>query len=338
MLKRFYSEQLDSRQSDAYYTIDGAIRAYRNDCMLYGVTVEDSRRALEAVVNENPDVYACAVQFVQMQRSSQGVRLRFFYHDCDEGKFVAEKRKIFEELDKKIHSYTSDYEVAKLAYEYLASTVKPEDSVMQDFQRLDKNASSQLEEFVRSHGKSFTAYGAIVEKRAVCMGVALAYKMILDHYRVETAVATGQVDDVPHMLNVVEIDGKRSFVDITRGFWDEEFPMNRYDVFMVNENRIKKYFEADVQFHCNGVDHEYFYRNKLCFKDSYSLQRYLNSVIYQNTGGEIRFLYTGKALTDRRIGNVIADILPCRCGTEYELGGYLVQYGVGNCLMKKIEE
>lgn len=338
MLKRYYSDKLEGRGYDAYYSIDGAIRAYRSDCMLYGLTEAEARRALEAFVYENPDVYACGVQFVQARREGQGVRLFFFYHECDDGKFAERQRAIFDELDKKIGAYTTDYDVAKLVYDYLASTVTPDNEVMRDYGRLNVNSSNEVQAFAREHGKAFTAYGAIVEKKAVCMGVSLAYKMILDHYRVEAAVATGTIDGGPHMLNVVETEGRRAFVDITRGFKEKDFPMVRYDAFMVNEERIKTYFEPNESFGCSGKQNEYFTKNGLCFKDGFSLRRYLNSFTFEKTKGQIRFLYEGKNVTDRQIGKMLGDIIPVRCGNEYELIGYLAENGVGNCMIKKREE
>ena len=227
MLKRYYSDKLEGRVYDAYFSIDGAVRAYRDDCVLYGVTAEQATQALNAFFFDNPDVYFCSAQFVGMEGSSQGVRLRFSYHSCDDGKFARELKKITDELDKKITSQTTDYDVAIAAYEILAKQVKGDGNVLCDYARLNANDRSQVEEFSEKHGVSFCAYGAIAEKKAVCMGVALAYKLLLDKYRVECTVAAGEYDGVPHMLNVVEADGKRAYVDITKGFEDEAMPMVR---------------------------------------------------------------------------------------------------------------
>ena len=100
--------------------------------MLYGVTAEEARQAAEAFLYDNPDVYYYAGQICDMRQESQGVRVRLNYHQCDDGKFSDALRKITEQLDKKITSYTTDYEVAKLVYEYLVETVEGETEPYQD--------------------------------------------------------------------------------------------------------------------------------------------------------------------------------------------------------------
>ena len=338
MLKKYYSDNLTGRVYDAYFSIDGAVRAYRDDCTLYGVTADEATLAINAFFFDNPDVYFCCAQFVTMEGSSQGVRLRFSYHQCDEGKFARELKKITDELDKKITSQTTDYDVAKAAYDVLAATVKGDSEVLCAYGRLNVRDRVQVEEFSQTHGTSFCAYGAIVEKKAVCMGVSLAYKLLLDKYRVECAVVTGDYNGIPHMMNVVEADGKRAYVDVTKGFMDEQLPMVRYDVFMMGEKKVRKYFAPQQDFGCVDEDLHYFAKNGFWFKDGYALRRYLNSFTYEKTGGEVRFYYTGKGFDDRALGKLAGDILPRRCGTEFDYVGCIVEHGVGNAILKKHKE
>lgn len=338
MLRRYYCDKLIGRAYDAYCSIENAVRAYQSECMLYGVTAEEARQAAEAFLYDNPDVYYYAGQICDMRQESQGVRVRLNYHQCDDGKFSDALRKITEQLDKKITSYTTDYEVAKLVYEYLVETVEGETEPYQDYLRINPNNHRQQSAFMEKHGTSFSAYGAIVEKRAVCMGVAMAYKLILDRYRVEAACVAGTYQGAPHMMNVVEIEGQRAFVDVSKGLKDKDMPMVRYDMFLMDDKQTKKYFTCNEEFGCDGTCLNYFAKNKLQFKDGFSLRRYLNSFSYQKTKGEIRFFYSGKSLDDTALGKVIGDICPNRCGTEYDFVGYVVENGVGNCMIKKHED
>lgn len=338
MLKNFYSDRLEGNLFDAYLRMDDAVRNYRPDCVLYGVGAQDVERIMRAYACENADVYFCATQFVRGTNSPRGITLHFLYNECDEARFGECFDAIIAELDRKIDSYTTDYEVARLAYDYLARTVSAADRAQDAFLEVDQRNADAMEAFLREHGSAFTAYGAIVEKRAVCMGVAMAYKLLLDHYRVEVACIRGTYDDVPHMVNVVELDGARTYVDVTKGMMTPTMQMVRYDMFLVSSERIASYFTPDEEISCVEVEENYFQRHRLDFKDLFSLRRYLSSCSYRRVGGEFRFRYVGGRIDDDDLRRMLREILSARCGTEYEIADYSVENGVGNCLMKKVED
>lgn len=62
-----------------------------------------------------------------------------------------------------------------------------------------------------------TAYGAIVEKSAVCDGYALALKFLMDRSGIECVVIPGTVNGAAHVWNTVFWDGAWHEMDIT---WD----------------------------------------------------------------------------------------------------------------------
>lgn len=339
MLKNHYSDRLEGNLYNAYQFMDDAVRNRRRDCVLYGVNEADARRVVSAYTVENADVYYCALQFVHAVGSLRGVTLQFqYFADCDEQKFNQCFNQIIDKIDSKIDNYTPDYEIAKLAYEHLAETVSAAEEAQTAFLRLNQNDPAAIESFLNKHGRAFCAYGAIVEKKAVCMGIAMAYKMLLDHYRVEVTCVTGTYDKLPHMVNVVELDGTRFYVDLTKGLKDKELPMVRYDMFLVSTERIKSYFIPDEDFECVEENQDYFYRNRLIFQDVSSLRRYLSSCSYRRVDGKFQFRYIGGKLDDDALEKMLGEILEPRCGTEYELSGYVVENGVGNCLMKKRED
>ena len=67
--------------------------------------------------------------------------------------------------------------------------------------------------FVNEH----TAYGALVQKSAVCDGYALALKYLMDLCGVECIVVPGTVNGAPHVWNMAFWDGRWHEMDIT---WD----------------------------------------------------------------------------------------------------------------------
>ena len=127
-------------------------------------------------------------------------------------------------------------------------------------------------------------------------------------------------------------------MDVTKGFEDAAFPMVRYDVFMMGEQKVRKYFTPQEEVGCVDENINYFSKNGFQFSDGYALRRYLNSFSYEKTGGKVRFYYVGKGLDDRALGKLAGDILPRRCGTEFDYVGCIVEHGVGNAMIKKHEE
>lgn len=75
----------------------------------------------------------------------------------------------------------------------------------------------------------FTAYGALLDGKAVCQGYALAMMRLLNAVDVETDVVLGTSSDVNHMWNVVYVDGEYFLLDAT---WDSDSEEACYAYFL----------------------------------------------------------------------------------------------------------
>lgn len=90
---------------------------------------------------------------------------------------------------------------------------------------------------------SDTVYGALVQKKALCEGYAKAYSYLCNLAGIENVIVTGQTT-VPHMWNMVKLDGNWYHVDVT---WDNsdddlrrDYPgVILYQYFMVTDSVIK---------------------------------------------------------------------------------------------------
>lgn len=60
-----------------------------------------------------------------------------------------------------------------------------------------------------------TAYGALVDKSAVCDGISKAFELVLAKNGIESILVTGKTDSVAHAWNKVKIDGAWYNVDVT---------------------------------------------------------------------------------------------------------------------------
>ena len=258
------------------------------------------------------------------------------YNHLDESKFRNKLNVMLDRLDKKLSNCNDEEKIVRVVYDLIAQSVEPDYDALDGYLALDLNDEATVEDFVVKHVASFNAYGAIVNGRATCMGVAQAYKLILDNYRVEATSVMGLYDNTSHMLNVVELEGDKYYVDVSRALVQENLPMVRYDCFLVGKDRIATYFVPNKDLGCvDNSRRTYFAKNYLEFKNGMDLRKYLTSFTYEKTNGDIRFFYKGNTFDNDDLEKITEDIISVRCGREYRIVGYSVNDGIGNCKITK---
>ena len=78
-------------------------------------------------------------------------------------------------------------------------------------------------DYTFSRKNRYNAYGALVEKRAVCNGYATAFKAVMDKLGIPNGYRFNK--DRSHIWNTVKINGKTLNVDVT---WNDTSNSNRY--------------------------------------------------------------------------------------------------------------
>lgn len=109
------------------------------------------------------------------------------------------------------------YEKVKSIYEYLCNTVTYADG-----------------------RAAHSAYGALIDKVAVCEGYAKAFKILCDREGIPSVLVSGMsktlISQENHMWNYVQMeDGKWYAVDVT---WGDQVSKINYDYLLVGENTI----------------------------------------------------------------------------------------------------
>ena len=94
-----------------------------------------------------------------------------------------------------------DREKAKILYDSLAGEIEYEEEALYDSALLNEH----------------TAYGAVCKKKAVCDGMALAYKYLLDRCGIRCILIPGTSEGAPHVWNTVFWDERWHESDLT---WD----------------------------------------------------------------------------------------------------------------------
>jgi hypothetical protein len=205
----------------------------------------------------------------------------------------------YEYIDESVVSlqlnYLEDIEILKDKYkQLLIKTDAIIDSIISD-EMTDYEKEIALHDYILKMTRydkenqwpveSHTAYGALVNGVAVCDGYAEAFDLLLKKAGIKSKIIYGSLDGELHAWNMVEINGKEYFVDVTAND-----PTN-------NENNYMKYtffnvpfdfminshvFEEDYPW-INSIDENYFYKNNLYFTSTESINKFILSELSNNS-------------------------------------------------------
>jgi hypothetical protein len=141
-----------------------------------------------------------------------------------------------------INDDMEDYDKALILHDYLAKTVEYNMNAV-------SSSNNQLTS-VDTHARS--AYGAIVDKTAVCQGYALAYAHLLSLVGIESEFVTS--DYMNHAWNMVKIDNDFYHVDVTYddpvNTSNEDAGLVSHEYFLRSDESISSSLSSDQK---NGV-------------------------------------------------------------------------------------
>lgn len=98
---------------------------------------------------------------------------------------------------------------------------------------------------------AYTAYGALVEGKAVCEGYSRAFQLLLYEFGINSTLASGYAG-LEHMWNLVQIGGAWYHVDIT---WDDQQSETNHLYFNLTDQSISRDHIINTDYK-NLTDHE----------------------------------------------------------------------------------
>ncbi len=175
------------------------------DVSAYQIPVTKARETFLQIWNNHPSLFYVQSKFSYSYYSSTGMVTSYnvTYTDSEENVTVQKenlKREINQALSWTDNSMT-DVEKALAVHDYLVLDCE------YDYDSYQSDAVP---------AESHSAYGALVEKKAVCDGYAKAYACILGELGISSKIVSSDV--MSHAWNLVSIDGAWYHVDAT---WDD---------------------------------------------------------------------------------------------------------------------
>lgn len=166
-------------------------------------------KAYRALCNDFPEYYWMPASYY-ITVNSNNVTLAFKRNHAEDGygftkTDIENNKEDFDDAVQRIIERTekasSDFEKEVIIHDLLCKTAQYDS----EFDWDDANTV-------------YSAYGALVNGRAVCEGYARAFKLLCQYAGIECILVTGESKGVGHMWNMVKLEGNWYHVDVT---WDD---------------------------------------------------------------------------------------------------------------------
>lgn len=175
------------------------------------IPVEDLNTIYQGFLYDHPEVFWLSQSYTYKVSAGSGMgelaQAVGVIPIADSPKALEAQKKEFEAaavvLLKETESASDDKQKAIILYDLLADRTEYKEEALYD------------DNYKCEH----TAYGAVVSQSAVCDGLALAYKYLLNRCGIRCIAIPGTSDSMPHVWNTVFWDGSWHEADLT---WDIE--------------------------------------------------------------------------------------------------------------------
>lgn len=344
MLKKFYFNSLSTiEERHVYNDILQSLKDRASYLRTGNLPKGASFRAMRAVVLERPDIYYFnAFTFpAQVAQGFQTIPLEYF--EADDHLWKNALDELCKKINNKLSDSSSDYDTCKTIYDELANSISYDMKIYSEYCRI-KAENKNFSKFIQEHGEAFSPYGVLINKKGVCQGISKLFKILCDKLNLQCACVEviDKETHSPHMLNIVEIDGKSAFVDVTNGLKTQQFPAINYALFL----RSKRYMEQIYKFSDEFEDPEnedlsFYAQNKTIFSNMTDLRRYLCSYRIHNGGPVVQIQYNQENPIDDQLNKKIKDtcdeILLYHCATDKSISS-ICKFGTYAGIINDFEE
>ena len=212
-------QHLNGLQQEMYDTLfDAAVTMKTGNIQLGKGTKKDAIIAMYAMKYDHPELFWLGFEY-GIGENDDSVYMRFDKGDLKGYTYTHNERVTMMSelksgvetiLDECIASDMSDFEKEVAIHDWLCQNVVYDNTVT-DYEKIAENK--------RENPSPWTAYGAIVNRVAVCEGYSKAFQLLMYCVGINSNLVCGSVTDgSPHMWNTVMLDNDWYYVDV---LWDD---------------------------------------------------------------------------------------------------------------------
>mgnify|MGYP004620703615 CR=1 FL=1 len=235
----WYFSKLTEREKDVYLRIANAINNNDDSVVVVGknnLSASDASRAYEAYMLDNPECFYISSNY-QMGVSKfldvTKIKIKLTYSENIkklESKKMELEEKVGSILSEVVSPTMTSYEKEVALHDYLIENVS-----YYNYENVDDIPL-----------KKHSAYGALVEKEAVCDGISKAYSILLKKCGIQNVVVLGKMGN-QHAWNKVKIDDSWYNVDVTSDACGKERIVSHV-YFNLTDEVISKSHTIDLTF------------------------------------------------------------------------------------------
>jgi len=260
----YYCGRLTEEQKVIYGTMLSGIRAFDDEIKLPLIPINETSMIFDCLLLDNPLIFYVSSfsQSNDFYKKKSAIKPNYKYAR----QFVKQNVRVvmkylhtFDSLktkgDIEKETYIHDYCLENFSYDYTFS----------DY--------------------SHSILGPVLNKTAVCEGIAKFTKLVFDYLGVKSIVVRGKAKNPAledsaremHAWNIVKIDGKAYHLDVTFDM-TLKGKKNRYDYFNLSDEDIKKdHIITDNVPACTTTGNDYFSINSLFVHNSSELGTFINN-------------------------------------------------------------
>ena len=213
--ERYYFRQMSDGEKEIYRVIWSALKERRDAVELRASLPRDRVQEIYLRVLFDTPLFFYVNQTVIRMAGAPGMYVllpEYLYGPAEIGSITREIRSVVDRIGRTASAFADDpFRLEKCLHD---SVVK---SVAYDYDSLMKSDCFNAHSIV----------GAFLEKKAVCEGIAKAFKLLCNEYGLKCIVVVGKADpklefgdDTYHAWNVIKIGGASYHVDAT---WDNMY-------------------------------------------------------------------------------------------------------------------
>jgi len=242
-LRQFHRYMLDPEIRPLYDSIANMLENNKEEAIIYGNYDDEALdKVLSAVQFDLPYIYRLDPEDpfgIYVAEDHVQVICNFKLTSAQQEEFDRQVDNLVSEINSICHT---DYEKELFVHDWFLDNVV------------------YLEESGSIKRSEYTAYGAIVDKKAVCMGISKAVSLLLN----KVGVDCGTYSDVStnHIWNIVNIEGDNYHLDVTWDIPDERPALYRnYDFFNVTDQDMMKYHRIGVGLQFTATKENWYIKN-----------------------------------------------------------------------------
>lgn len=291
---------LTQDQKTVYAIIHEEIQQMNSEEIRVPDTITDNelQDAFNAYVDDYPESFWLRRSFNILTRNNKKyIQLEYCCEDLDQKNLYLDLfNSSLAEAKSLINNMQSEYEAELILHDWLLSKCE-----------YDNEAANLGYD---SNESAYSAYGALVESKAVCEGYARAMQLLLNNIGIETTLISGVAgeDKQPHMWNIVTINENKYHLDPT---WDDID--DKQDVshiyFNVSSDVISRTHDEFIWVDCSSMEENFYKKNNLLFDNwdnnaSLTVKNIISDCAVNQTE-KIEIAFSNKEAFDKAVNSLI---------------------------------